>query len=287
MRFSINIFCTDETISPRDAAEAGEQAGFPALFFPDHTHVPTSRRTPWPGGVELPREYSRIYDPLIAIQSAADATSSIRLGVGVCAIPLRDPILLARQTATVDVLSGGRLILGVGAGWNLEEIANHGVDPRTRWAVMRERILAIREIWTTDASEFHGEYVDFDPIWSWPKPLQKPHPPIIVGGHGKSVIDRVLEYGDGWMPMPSPGGPPLGERIAELRERAAAVGRDRIPVWVQVYGDQPERRVIERYADADVDEIILQLPAAPAPEVLRVLGMHARLADEYSADPAR
>src|SRR5919198_4959564 len=177
-----------------------EERGFESLFFTDHTHIPVARETEYPIGGELPREYSRIYDPFVALMAAAAATERLMVGTGVCLVIERDPIVTAKQVASVDRLSGGRMLFGVGAGWNAEEMRNHGTDPARRFGVLRERIEAMKAIWISDRAEYHGRYVDFDPIWCWPKPLTEPHPPVLVGGHGKGVIDRVLAFGDEWMP---------------------------------------------------------------------------------------
>src|SRR6266536_3220870 len=220
MRFGLSMFLTDETIAPVELGRAAEEAGFDALFLPEHTHIPASRESPWSGGAALPREYSHTLDPFVALSAIAATTERLRLGTGIALIVERDPIVLAKEGATLDLLSGGRFELGIGAGWNHEEMANHGTDPATRIRVMRERALAVREIWTQDEASFHGEFVDFERIWSWPKPVQRPHPPIWIGGTGPRVVDRVLEFGDGWFPNMSDL-EELGARVAELQRRAA------------------------------------------------------------------
>src|SRR5918996_6287094 len=192
MRYGIAIFLTDEAADPATIARLVEERGFESLFLPEHPHTPASRRTPYPAGGELPRQYSRTYDPFVALTAAAAATSKLLLATGVCLVIERDPIITAKEVASVDRISGGRMLFGVGAGWNEEEMRNHGTDPRRRFGVMRERIEAMKEIWANEEASYHGRYVDFDPIWCWPKPLQQPHPPILVGGYGPKVLDRVL-----------------------------------------------------------------------------------------------
>lgn len=280
MKFGIIMFPTDYSIGPAELARAVEERGFESLFFPEHTHIPTSRRTPWPGGAELPRDYSHTLDPFVALAAAAVVTERLRVGTGVCLVIERDPITLAKEVASLDLLSGGRFLFGIGAGWNEEEMENHGTDPAQRWKLLRERILAMKTIWTQDEAEFHGRFVDFDPIWSWPKPVQKPHPPIIVGGDGPHALERVVEYGDEWMPIPGRGQKPLPERIAELNRLAAEAGREPIPV--SVYGTLPQAEVVQQYTEAGVGRCIFWLPSAPAEEALPFLDRWAELANSFA-----
>ncbi|MFB3053621.1 MAG: LLM class F420-dependent oxidoreductase, partial [Dehalococcoidia bacterium] len=220
MKFGVTMFPTDYSISPAELAGAVEERGFESLFFPEHTHIPASRRTPWPGGADLPREYSHTLDPFVALSAAATATERLRIGTGICLVVERDPITLAQEVASLDFISGGRFLFGIGGGWTLEEMENHGADPARRWKLLRERVLAMKAIWAEDEAEFHGRFVNFDPIWSWPKPVQKPHPPILVGGSGPHTFQRVVEYGDAWMPIAGRDETPLSERIAELNRLA-------------------------------------------------------------------
>jgi probable F420-dependent oxidoreductase len=268
----IALFPTAYSVQPADIARMTEERGFESLWFTEHTHIPASRETPWPGGAELPREYSQIYDPFVALSFAAAATERIRIGTGVCLVIEHDPIVLAKAVASLDRLSGGRFIFGVGAGWNREEMRNHGTDPARRFSVMRERVEAMKAIWTQDEAEYHGEHVDFDPIWSWPKPLQEPHPPVFVGGTGEKVIDRVLRYGDGWIPNRISSPEELKQRIELLREHA---GRE---VPVAFFGAKPEERAVERLAWAGVDRVIYYVsPDASPGEVERMLDRYAAL----------
>jgi probable F420-dependent oxidoreductase len=267
------LFPTEYSVQPGDIARLAEERGFDQLLFTEHTHIPASRETPWPGGAELPPEYSRVYDPFIALSFAAAATERLRIGTGVCLVNQHHPIALAKIVASLDRLSGGRFIFGVGAGWNREEMANHGIDPQRRFSSMRERVEAMRAIWTSDEAEYHGEHVDFAPIWSWPKPLQDPHPPVVLGGVGPKVIDRVLRYADEWMPNRIESPEWLKERIDELRERA---GRH---VRVGVFGAKPEERAIERLRWAGVDYVLFYVSSDWDPgEVERKLDEFAALA---------
>jgi probable F420-dependent oxidoreductase len=219
MELGLAILLTDYSISPAALGASAEERGFESLFLAEHTHIPVSRETPYPGGAELPREYSHTIDPFVGLAAAATATVRLKVGTGVCLVIERDPIVTAKEVATLDNVSGGRFLFGVGAGWNKEEMRNHGTDPKTRWGVMRERIEAMKAIWTQEEAEYHGRYVDFDPIWSWPKPVQEPHPPVLVGGVGDKVLDRVVAYGDEWIPNRVKDPDELGVRIAELPRR--------------------------------------------------------------------
>jgi probable F420-dependent oxidoreductase len=270
----LTIFPTDYSIGPAELGRAAEDAGFDALFFAEHTHIPASRATPAPAGGELPQRYWHTHDPFVALTAVATVTERLRVGTGICLIVERDPITTAKEVASLDVLSGGRFEFGVGGGWNREEMRDHGTDPRKRFAIMRERVLAMKAIWTEDEAEYHGEFVDFGPMWSYPKPLQEPHPPVVVGGLGATVLDRVLDYGDVWMPnriQPAD----LGPRIAELRERA---GRH---VPVTYYGAQGTDEFVEGLAGAGVDRALLQLPDAGADEVLPLVERYAELAARH------
>jgi probable F420-dependent oxidoreductase len=200
MDFGVGYFPTHDGMSPGAVARFVEERGFSALFFAEHTHIPASRESKWPGGGELPQKYWHSYDLFVALTAAAEATSRLRVGSGICLVIERDPIVTAKEVASVDHLSGGRLEFGVGAGWNREEMQNHGTDPRKRMAILKERVEAMKAIWTEEEASYSGEFVNFERIWSEPKPAQRPHPPILVGGSGPTVIDRVLDFGDSWFP---------------------------------------------------------------------------------------
>ena len=260
VKFGISTFVTDEGIAPGALARAIEERGFDSLFVAEHTHIPLSRESPWPGGAELPRKYYRILDPFVTLTAAAAATERLLLGTGVALVVERDTIITAKEVASLDLVSGGRMIFGIGVGWNREEMENHGTDPRTRGKLMNERIRAIIEIWTKDEAEFHGHYVGFDPIAAWPKPVQKPYPPIYVGG-GRQAFDRIAQFGDAWLPnRMSPG--KLQLMLGELREVA---GKD---VPVTVYGASSDLEDLEAYARLGVERVLLGLPTLSESETL-------------------
>jgi probable F420-dependent oxidoreductase len=280
MKYGIVMFPTDYSIDPVTLGKAVEERGFDSLFFPEHTHIPASRRTPWPGGADLPKEYSHTYDPFIALTAVAMVTKDLLLGTGISLVMERDPITLAKEVASVDMISGGRLILGVGGGWNEEEMENHGTDPKRRFKIMRERIEAMKEIWTKDEAEYHGEFVDFDPIWSSPKPVQKPHPPIYVGGNGEHTLRRVIQYGDGWMPIPGRGAQ-VADRMIELQKLASEAGRGPIPVTV--YGTLARPEIVEHYRDIGVDRCIFWLGSVPESDAIPMLDRYTELMESVGA----
>jgi probable F420-dependent oxidoreductase len=265
MKFGVAIFPTEETPTPAELARMAEERGFESLWFPEHTHIPAARTTPHPSGRELPREYSHLYDPFVALMAAAAASTGLKVGTGICLVIERDPIITAKEVATVDRLSGGRFLFGIGAGWNREEMANHGTDPATRFGLMRERIEGMKAIWSQEEASYHGRYLNFERIWSWPKPLQQPHPPVLVGGNGERVLDRVVAYGDEWMPNRVSSIDQTIERIADLQRRAAAAGRDRIPVTLM--GCTRDPAAISRYEQAGVHRGVFWLPSAGRDEV--------------------
>jgi probable F420-dependent oxidoreductase len=276
MRIGIGYFPTHDAMDPGSLARLVEERGHESLFFAEHTHIPASRATPYPAGGDLPRQYWHTYDLFVALTAAAMATSRLRVGSGICLVVERDPITTAKEVASVDALSGGRVELGVGAGWNREEMANHGTDPRTRMALMAERVEAMRAIWTQAEASYHGRFVDFDRIWSWPKPAQRPHPPILVGGYGPTVFDRVLAFGDAWFPTYGPRD--LPQRIAELRQRA---GR---PVDVQVIGVPAEAKVIAELEELGVSRVLHWVPSAGRGPIERALDrFEAAVADAHGS----
>ncbi len=264
MKFGVAIFPTESVQPPSEIARMAEERGFECLLFPEHTHIPACRETAAPGGGELPSHYSRTYDPFVALTAAAAATDRLLVGTGICLVIERDPIITAKEVASVDVLSGGRFLFGVGAGWNVEEMRHHGTEASRRFGVMRERIEAMKAIWTQDEASYSGRYVGFERIWCWPKPAQKPHPPVLVGGNGARVLDRVLAYGDEWMPNRM-SDEDLAARIGELNARAAEAGREPIPVTVVGMAPDPER--IERLAQSGVHRVVFWLPPESAEAV--------------------
>jgi probable F420-dependent oxidoreductase len=263
MDVGVAVFPTHTTMDPAHLAQLVEQRGYESLFFPEHTHIPAERVTPYEGGGEMPRKYAHTYDLFVALTAAATATSRLRVGSGVCLIIERDPISTANAVASVDHLSGGRFEFGVGAGWNREEMINHGTDPARRMAIMRERVEAMRTIWTQDEATYDGEHVRFERIWSWPKPAQRPHPPVLIGGSGPTVLARVLEFGDAWFPNFQPGG--ILDRAAVLRSHA-----DRA-IDLMVMGIPADPAVMERYEKAGFRRVVHWLPSAPQGRIERAL----------------
>jgi probable F420-dependent oxidoreductase len=266
VRTGVAFFATHDALDPGALARLVERRGHDALFLADHTHIPAARLSRLPEGGELPRKYAHMYELFVALTAAAVSTSRLRIGSGICLVVERDPIVTAKQVASIDRLSGGRFEFGIGAGWNREEMANHGTDPRSRFDVLRERVEAMKEIWTTDEATYHGEHVDFERIWSWPKPAQRPHPPVLVGGDGPTVLDRVLSYGDAWFPDWAPEG--ILDRVPELRARAADAGR---AVEMHVMGVPADPRVLERCEEAGVVRALHWLPSAGLGPVERAL----------------
>jgi probable F420-dependent oxidoreductase len=277
MRFGLVTFITDQTMRPDELASTAEGLGFDSLFVCEHSNIPASRETPYPGDGPLPEEYYRCYDPFVALSWAASATTRIRLGTGMCLVIERDPIHTAKEVASLDQLSGGRFQFGVAAGWNREEMRQHGTDPTTRMRLLRERVLAIKALWANEIAEYAGEFVRIEPTTVRPQPVQRPNPPVVVGGMGPTVLDRVLEYGDAW--APNPGWPPMPElpdRMAELRRRSEEEGRGHIPVLI--FGVAPDPDQVARYQQMGADEIIFLLPSVGPQETLAELKTIARAA---------
>jgi len=276
MDHGVVMFPTEYSIAPDEFARALEERGFDSVWFPEHTHIPASRQSPWPGGGDLPREYWSAYDPFVALMAAAAATKRIRLGTGICLVVERDPIVTAKAIATLDRLSGGRVLFGIGGGWNAEEMGNHGTAWKSRWRLLRERVLAMKAIWTQKEASYQGEFVRFDRIWSDPKPLQKPHPPVIVGGDGEKTFDRVVEFGDGWMPILRPHTNPV-EKIPALRQRLQQAGRNPDSAPVSIFFAPPKREALDRFAAAGVSRAIFGLAPEPRDKVLPRLDALAAL----------
>jgi probable F420-dependent oxidoreductase len=276
MYYGVSIFATDYAIRPDELARELEERRFESLVVPEHTHIPASRRSPWPGGPDLPKEYWHTYDPFVSLTAAAAATTRLRIGTGICLIIERDPIVTAKEVASIDRLSNGRFLFGIGGGWNAEEMENHGTHFKRRWRVLRERVLAMKEIWTREEAEFHGEFVNFEKIWSHPKPLQQPHPPILMGGDGPTTFDRVIEFCDGWMPIGirSTG---LPEKVKLLRNRAAEAGRDPSKITVSVFGAQPDRQSLDELEAVGVDRVMFALPSEDRDRILPLLDSYAKL----------
>lgn len=267
MRIGLAIQATDRSMSPVELAREAEERGFYSLYLPEHTHIPTSRRTPPPTGEEkLSEEYLRSLDPYIALAAAAAVTSRIRLGTGIGLVAQHDPITLAKELATLDWLSGGRLVLGIGYGWNLEEMENHGIDVKRRRAHVRETMLAMQALWSQEVASFHGEFVRFEASWQWPKPVQQPRPRVLIGGGpGPRLFAHVAEFADGWMPI---GGAGVKEALPDLRRALEDRGRDPDALHVVPMGVLPQRGKLDHYASIGVTEVVLRLPSESRDVVL-------------------
>lgn len=279
MHLGITMFATDVSIAPDRLAREVEDRGFESLFVPEHTHMPVDH-SPHPAGRGLPEEYKRTHDPFVALTAAAAATSDLRIGTGICLVAQRDPILLAKQSASLDRISGGRFLFGVGYGWNRPEAEHHGTDFDHRRDVLREKVLAVRELWTREEAGFEGEHVSFTPSWSWPKPVQDPHPPILLGAAaGPSTFAHVVEFCDAWLPI---GAGPVFEHLTQLRRAAEDAGRDPDSISVTVYGTKPDPQRLVDLAEAGVERTVLWVPSADEAEVLGHLDRHTALLEELS-----
>jgi probable F420-dependent oxidoreductase len=279
MDLGVQMFATDYAIRVDELARAAEERGFESLWLPEHTHIPVSRRSPWPGGPTLPREYWHTHDLFVALATAAAVTTRLKVASGICLLVERDPITTAKEVASLDHLSGGRVLFGVGAGWNAEEMEDHGTAFATRWRVLRERVLAVKHIWTEDEPSFEGEFVRFPPLWSWPKPVQKPHPPVLLGGHGRRALERVVDYCEGWLPI-GVRSRDLFTDLETLRRLATEKGRDPATISVSVYGVPMDRDALVRLRAAGVTRAIFALPSAAADVVLPLLDRGAALGRE-------
>ena len=276
MHVGLHMFATDYAIHIAALAREAETRGFESLFVPEHTHIPKSRRSPWPGGPTLPQEYWHTLDPFVALAIAAAATTTLKLATGICLIIERDPITTAKCVASLDLLSGGRFLFGIGGGWNAEEMENHGTEFKTRFARLREQVLAMKEIWTKDEAAFHGAFVNFDPIWAYPKPAQKPHPPVLLGGESGHTLQRVVDFCDGWLPR-GRGGFDITASLGDLKDRAAKAGRDLKSISVTVFGASADAATLDRYAALGVTRVTLGLPSKDRDAVLPLLDRYAKL----------
>ncbi len=277
--FGVMMFPTDYAIQPIELARAVEERGLDSLFFPEHTHIPASRKTPFPGGGDLPQEYWHAHDPFVALGAAAAATKRIKLGTGVCLVIERDPITLAKEVASLDMISGGRVILGIGGGWNVEEMENHGTIFKKRWKILREKIQAMKEIWSKDKAEYHGEFVKFDPILSWPKPVQKGGPPVLLGSQAKKCFERVARYCDGWMPINYPRAD-FPAALKKLREACDQAGRKYESMQNLIFGVGPSEDDARKFVDLGFHHLTFGLPPAPADKVLPMLDNYAKIASK-------
>ncbi len=278
--FGVSMFPTDYAIQPGELASEAEQRGFESLWFPEHTHIPTSRKSPWPGGGDLPQEYWHTHDPFVALAAAASTTETLKLGTGILLVPEHDVFVSAKSAASLDMISGGRLILGIGAGWNAEELENHRWDFADRWKITRETVLAWRELWTKEEPEFHGEFINFDPVWSYPKPVQENGPDILLGAQSKWAFDRVADYCDGWMPIAM-----RGDMRADMEQLKAAADRAERPfdtIQRSIFGVGPNPEQVTDLIEIGFQRIIFGLPPAPAETVLPLLDRYAELKAEFN-----
>jgi probable F420-dependent oxidoreductase len=278
VHFGVTMFATDQVMRPDDLARAAEERGFVSLYVPEHTHIPVSRRTPPPSGdADLPDYYKRAFDPFVAMAMAAGATERLRVGTGICLVAQRDPIVTAKAVASLDHLSGGRFVFGVGFGWNADEIEDHGVEMRSRRDVAREHVLAMQRLWADDVAGFEGEHMHLPPSWSWPKPTQKPWPPVLVGGAaGPTLFAHVAEYADGWIPI---GGAGVREALPQLHRAVEAAGRDPAAVRVVPFGTIPNPGKLDYYASIGIDEVVLRVPAGDRDAVVPVLDDYSKLVE--------
>jgi len=272
MKFGASMFFTDYSMTPAALGRALEDRGFDILWAPEHSHIPLSRKTPFPLGPELPNRYYDVMDPFVTLTAAAAVTTTLKLATGVCLIAQRNPIQTAKLVASIDQVSGGRFVFGIGNGWNQDEMENHGTDFAQRHKLARERVEAMKAIWTQDAAEYHGELVDFGPMAAWPKPVQKPHPPILIGGAFPYSARRAVRYGDGWMPQAtSANKTPLTELIPRFRQMTAEAGRDPAAMQIVMGAQPPDVALIGRYQALDVDIVYPSLPSEKEDTILPIL----------------
>ncbi len=270
MHIGVMIFATDYSIRTDELAIALEERGFESLLVPEHTHIPASRKSPWPGGGDLPKDYWHTHDPFVSLAYAAAVTKKLMLGTGICLLPQHEPIVTAKSVASLDMMSNGRFIFGIGGGWNVEEMEDHGVQYKTRFAQMREHVLAMKALWTEEEASFHGDFVNFDGAWAYPKPVQQPHPPVILGGETDYTLRRIVDYGDGWLPRARHGFD-AQENMARLARIAEEGGRDPGEFSVSVFGAPAEKATLDSYAEAGVTRALLPLPSEPRDDALRRL----------------
>ena len=270
MDIGVFIFDTDYSIDIGILAKELEMRGYESLFVPEHTHIPTSRVSPFPGGGELPKQYSHTLDPFISLGFAAAATKTLKVGTGICLLAQREPIVTAKSVASLDLMSKGRFVMGLGGGWNVEEMEDHGVSYNRRFAKVREHVLAMKSLWMDEEAEFNGDYVQFDKSWAYPKPWQKPHPPILMGGETDYTLRRVVDYCDGWFPR-GRGGFDATESMGRLRDVANQAGRDINTLSVSVFGAPPKKEVLENYRNAGINRALFALPSEGKDVVLKVL----------------
>ena len=277
MHFGACFFPTSYAISPTELAAALEERGFESIWLAEHSHIPASRRSAWPGGAELPQMYYDTLDPFVTLGAMASVTTTLRLGTGIALVAQRDPIHTAKQVASLDVLSDGRALFGIGAGWNFEEMSDHGTDPARRFGLMRERVEAMKALWTSEVAEYHGSQVDFGPTFQNPKPIQRPHPPIHVGGVAPGGLRRAVAYGDGWIPI---GGRTAvdGRGLSDLRAEACGeTGRDPVSLEISIYYAPPDVAVIADLAEHGIQRVVFGVPSESRDAVLPLLDGYAEV----------
>jgi probable F420-dependent oxidoreductase len=278
MHIGALIFATDYSIQMDDLARELEQRGYESVFVPEHTHIPASRLSPWPGGSDLPQEYWHSYDPFVSLSFAAAATKTLKIGTGICLLPQRDTLVTAKLVASLDRMSGGRFIFGIGGGWNKEEMAHHGVDYDTRFKRMEEQVLAMQQLWTQEAAEYHGKFVDFSPSWLHPRPIQTPYPPIILGGETDYTLKRIVRYCDGWLPRARHGFD-AALNMQRLKTFADEAGRDMNSLTVSIFGAQADIDILKDYREAGITRAILPLPSLPRDQILPILDRYQPLVE--------
>ncbi len=276
--FGAAMFFTDYSMAPGELGQALEERGFESVWAPEHSHIPVSRKTPFPGGGDLPKKYYDAMDPFVTLTAAAVATRSLKVGTGVCLVAQRDPIQTAKLVASIDQVSSGRFLFGIGNGWNQDEMENHGTAFETRHKRARENVEAMKEIWTKSKAEYHGEFVNFDPMMAWPKPVQKPHPPVIVGGAFPYSARRAIRYGDGWIPQATRGAySEIADLIPRFRDMATEAGRDPSTIHITVWGPKRDADLMKRYEDLGVSRIVFSLESEKADAALPVIDTWAAL----------
>lgn len=277
MHYGLTYFPTEYTIHPQDMGPMLEERGFESLWVAEHSHIPASRDSPWPGGADLPQMYYDTIDPFVALTAAAVNTTTLKLGTGICLVIQRDPIHTAKEVASVDVISGGRFLFGIGAGWNIEEMSDHGTDPSRRFGLMRESVEAMKALWGSEIAEYSGDQISFDPTYQNPKPVQKPHPPIHVGGAFPGGMRRAVAYADGWIPIGARGSENVDEQLAALASACAEAGRDRSEIEVTIYGTPPNRDKISELEQLGIDRVVFMPMALPPDEMTQQIDKFAAL----------
>jgi probable F420-dependent oxidoreductase len=270
--FGVSMFFTDYSMAPGELGQALEQRGFESVWAPEHSHIPLTRKSPFPGGGDLPKKYYDAMDPFVTLTAAAMATKQLKVGTGVCLVAQRDPIQTAKLVASIDQVSGGRFLFGIGNGWNQDEMENHGTAFASRHKLARERVEAMKAIWTQSKPEYHGEFVNFGPMMTWPKPVQKPHPPVIVGGAFPYSARRAVRYGDGWIPQARRGSySEIADMIPEFRKMATEAGRDPDKIHITIWFPKEEVDLMKRYQDLGVSRVVFNLESEKADKIVPVL----------------